>query len=87
MSAQTVIRILCTKQGYELILGLVPDEVGILENDSEWDGIVIQPQEMVIGSEDHENKTQATEEMEVPYAEPVNDHTEDNSDSLTFFND
>lgn len=87
MSAQTVTRVLCAKQGFEMILGLVSDEAGTLDNVSEWDGIVIQPQVMVIGSEDHENKTHATEELGAPFVESVNDHTEDNSDSLTFFND
>lgn len=87
MSAQTVTRILTTENGFEAILGLVPDSVSVLENVSEWDGVVIQPHSMVIGSEDHENKTQNSEYMEDSFAESMSEHADDNSDSLTFFTD
>lgn len=87
MSAQTVTRILSTGSGFETILGLVSDEVSVLENESQWDGVLIQPHGMVIGSEDHENKTQVPEYMDGSYTESMNEHADDNSDSLTFFSD
>lgn len=43
MTAQTLLRILCYGDGYKVILGLEPDDIGITTQMSEWDGVVVAP--------------------------------------------
>lgn len=43
MTAQTLLRILSYGKGYEVILGLEKDVIGITTNMSIWDGVVVAP--------------------------------------------
>ena len=43
MTAQTLLRILSYGNGYKIILGLEPDTIGIADNMSVWDGVVVAP--------------------------------------------
>ncbi len=43
MTAQTLLRILSYGNGYKIILGLEPDLIGIADNMSVWDGVVVAP--------------------------------------------
>ncbi|XP_054156054.1 interleukin enhancer-binding factor 2 homolog [Oppia nitens] len=43
MTAQTLLRILSYGDGYRIILGLDPDNTGITDNMSVWDGVVVAP--------------------------------------------
>lgn len=62
MTAQTLLRILSYGNGYKIILGLEPDHIGIADNMSVWDGVVVAPSTAAFELPPKDDEMEAEEE-------------------------
>lgn len=84
MTAQTIVRILSLDNGYEIILGLKPDETGVVDTESQIDGVIVKPHTAVIGVAEPERKVFA-EDIDTSEPNENQEHANDDHSSMNLF--